>query len=170
MGRGANKKESGVYPLSRPGPLRSKTQLNPRELLLGQGSRGMKLKGILSDEEGRVVQDNKEARRKLEAERPTEIDSDGNKFWKNTSGSLHRDGDLPAIIESDGTKFWYQNGDPHRDGDQPAEIWADGTRRWYQDGKQHRDGDKPAAIRVDGTEEFWLEGQFIKRKKNSQSS
>jgi len=158
MGRGSNKKEKGSL-LATPEHLGSGSRLNPRELLLGQGSRGMKLKGILSDEEVSLTQDKKDKQRKLEGERPTEIDSEGNKFWKNAAGEFHRDGDLPAEVWVDGTKSWHQNGDQHRDGDKPAQLWADGSKSWYQNGKLHRDGDKPAQIWADGSESWYQNGE-----------
>jgi len=158
MGRGSNKKEK-ASPLIPAGSSNSGSRLNPRELLLGQGSRGIKLKGILSDEEVSLTQDKKDKQRKLEGERPTEIDSEGNKFWKNAAGEFHRDGDLPAEVWVDGTKSWHQNGDQHRDGDKPAQLWADGSKSWYQNGKLHRDGDNPAAIGADGSRLWYNNGK-----------
>ena len=35
-----------------------------------------------------------------------EIDADGNKFWRNPEGKLHRE-DGPAIEWASGDKFWY---------------------------------------------------------------
>jgi hypothetical protein len=69
---------------------------------------------------------------------PTEINEDGDCYWRNKHGQLHRDGDQPASIWADGTKMWYQNGDLHHDGDQPAIIWTNGTREWYQHGRRIR--------------------------------
>jgi hypothetical protein len=63
-----------------------------------------------------------------------EIDEDGNKFWHNSQGRIHRD-DGPAIEWFDGDKCWYQNGLRHRE-DGPAEETNDGKKWWYIKGKR----------------------------------
>ena len=66
---------------------------------------------------------------------PTEIDENGNRYWKNQKNrQMHRDGDQPAIIYTNGDRVWYQHGRCHRDGDQPAFIGVDGGQLWYQYG------------------------------------
>jgi len=63
-----------------------------------------------------------------------EIDSEGNKWWYNKLGQVHRD-DGPAIVCPNGYQSWWQNGKRHRlDG--PAIIWTDGTEFWYINNKE----------------------------------
>ena len=87
-------------------------------------------------------------------------DYQGNVYWRNAEGKLHRDGDLPAFEGPNGTKEWYRNGQLHRDGGLPAIEWANGARDWYQNGQRHRDGDLPAIEYADGTKEWWFNGKF----------
>ena len=49
-----------------------------------------------------------------------EVDEDGNTFWYNQQGKLHREGGLPAIEYADGGKVWFVNGQLHREGGLPA--------------------------------------------------
>ncbi len=37
-------------------------------------------------------------------------DEDGNEFWYNKAGELHRENDKPAIVRANGYKVWYKNG------------------------------------------------------------
>lgn len=62
-----------------------------------------------------------------------EVDSYGNKFWKNENGEFHRING-PAAENADGTKYWYLNGRCHRI-DGPAIEYADGTKYWYLNGR-----------------------------------
>ena len=39
-----------------------------------------------------------------------EIDSLGNKYWRNEFSEYHRENGLPAIEFFDGTKSWWKNG------------------------------------------------------------
>jgi hypothetical protein len=58
-----------------------------------------------------------------------EIDSDGNKRWRDANGKYHRD-DGPAVEDADGHKEWYQHGRQHRE-DGPAIKWANGIKEWW---------------------------------------
>jgi hypothetical protein len=61
------------------------------------------------------------------------IDEWGNKFWKNSSGKLHRlDG--PAIDRSNGDKSWWVDGKRHRT-DGPAIEWSNGFKEWQVNGE-----------------------------------
>ena len=64
-------------------------------------------------------------------------DSNGGRWYYNSSGQLHRD-EGPAIMYAGGGQEWWQNGQLHRE-DGPAVVWADGTKMWYQNGKLHRE-------------------------------
>ena len=66
--------------------------------------------------------------------KPTEIDNNGTKIWKNSEGKLHRDNDLPAVIGVSDLHVWYQNGYRCRDNDLPARIWSDGLCEWWTNG------------------------------------
>ncbi len=113
-----------------------------------------------------------------------EIDSFGNKLWRNNLGHLHRlDG--PAVECPGGKEEWYQNGLRYRFGG-PAVIHDDGTKEWYKNGKKHRmDGpavetlsghkqwhvagklsreDGPAIIYSDGSKSWYLNGVFYDTK------
>jgi hypothetical protein len=57
------------------------------------------------------------------------IDEDGDTFWYNFDGELHRD-DGPAVIRANGDKWWCQHGKLHRD-DGPAWEYADGANGWW---------------------------------------
>jgi hypothetical protein len=109
----------------------------------------------------------------------------GDLFWRNSKGQLHREKDLPAAIYhngercwykhgkvsrindlparilSDGTQVWAVNGVLYRDDDKPAIIYSNGTREWYKNGKQHRDHYFPAVVNADGTCEYWKYGKII---------
>jgi hypothetical protein len=89
---------------------------------------------------------------------PTKIDENGNKYWRNKAGQLHRDNDKPACVYTNGHQFWYQNDKLHRDNDLPAVVCADGTQYWYQHGLRHRDNDKPAAVYADGNQYWYQHG------------
>lgn len=115
---------------------------------------------------------------------PTEIDSDGNKYWRNEEGQLHRE-DGPAIEGVYGTKEWYINGQQHRedgpafersDGykqwfingelhrvDGPAIESANGYKEWFVNGKLHRE-DGPAIENADGYKEWWIDGEEYSEK------
>jgi len=95
---------------------------------------------------------------KLE-EPPTEVDEEGDMFWLNRAGQLHRTRDKPARILANGEKAWYANGQRHRTQDKPAIIWADGGQEWWINGQLHRTQDKPAIIWADGMQEWWVNGQ-----------
>ena len=56
-------------------------------------------------------------------------DGNGNRFWFNKSGDLHRVSG-PAVEIHNGTKFWYVNGKPHRE-DGPAVEKNDGAKVWW---------------------------------------
>ena len=88
-------------------------------------------------------------------DKPTEINSDGTKRWKNDKGEFHRI-DGPAIEYSNGTKSWYLNGEFHRE-DGPAYEGVDGSKFWLIKGKLHRE-DGPALEWADGTKEWFLNG------------
>lgn len=63
------------------------------------------------------------------------IYKNGDRFWKNEKGQLHRIGG-PAIEWNDGTKEWYINGNLHRV-DGPAIEISNGYREWFLNGKQY---------------------------------
>lgn len=71
-----------------------------------------------------------------------EVNANGDVFWRNAAGSIHRD-DGPAIELVSGTKQWRKNGVLHREGG-PAIEYADGSAKWFIDGVE-RDG-KPLPI------------------------
>ena len=60
-----------------------------------------------------------------------EVDEDGNTFWYNQQGQLHREGGLPAFEGADGGKEWMVNGQLHREGGLPACEYADGGKEWW---------------------------------------
>ena len=64
------------------------------------------------------------------------IDENGDKYWRNKEGELHRI-DGPAIEYGDGTKEWHKNGKLHRI-DGPAVEYSNGIKHWYQNGVLHR--------------------------------
>ena len=97
-------------------------------------------------------------------DQPTEIDDDGNKFWKNSLGQFHRDNGLPAIKYTRGSKYWYVNGQLHRDNDFPACEYVDGTKEWYVNGQLHRDNGLPAIDCADGTKYWWVNGQQVTKE------
>jgi len=88
---------------------------------------------------------------------PTEINSEGNKYWFQ-NGQLHRENDLPAIIRKGGNKYWFQNGQLHRENDLPAVIYKNGNKYWYQNGECHR-MNGPAVIFSDGNKFWYLNGK-----------
>lgn len=63
---------------------------------------------------------------------PTEMDSHGNRYWRNDKGLYHRI-DGPACEWSDGEKWWYLNGKRHRT-DGPAIEEPNRRRCWYING------------------------------------
>ena len=63
------------------------------------------------------------------------IDQDGNKFWYNEQGKLHRE-DGPAIKWWNGDKAWWSHGKLHRE-DGPAVEWANGDKEWYLNDKEY---------------------------------
>lgn len=85
-------------------------------------------------------------------------DSNGNKFWKNENGLLHRT-DGPAIEYANGTKVWGINGLLHRT-DGPAVEYSDGTKKWWLNNKLHRT-DGPAIEWANGTKEWHLNGKKL---------
>jgi hypothetical protein len=85
-----------------------------------------------------------------------EIDSFGNKLWRNNLGQLHRlDG--PALEYPSGKEEWHQNGLRHRFGG-PAVIHHDGTKEWYKNGKKHR-MDGPAVETLNGHKQWYVAGE-----------
>lgn len=84
---------------------------------------------------------------------PTVVDKDGNKFWSNAAGKLHRE-DGPAVIFSNGHQAWWRDGNLHRT-DGPAIIFNDGEKHWLVNGKYHRT-DGPAKISKKGKETWYL--------------
>ena len=84
-----------------------------------------------------------------------EIDADGNKFWRNPKGQLHRE-DGPAVEYASGTKYWYQNNKKYRE-DGPAVEFVDVVKWWYKNGHRHR-LDGPAIEWADGDKEWWING------------
>jgi hypothetical protein len=93
-------------------------------------------------------------------DKPTKIDGNGNKYWHNKAGELHRDNDLPAIVYTNGSQQWYQNDYLHRDNDKPAIITRFGDNYWYQHDKLHRDNDKPAVVEANGSQEWYQNGKI----------
>ena len=90
-----------------------------------------------------------------------EIDSFGNKTWKNKDGHLHRL-DVLALERSNGSKEWYQNGELHRlDG--PAIEHCDGSKYWFKAGQRHRI-DGPAIEWASGEKEWYKNGKKFKNK------
>ena len=62
------------------------------------------------------------------------IDSDGNKYWYNAKGELHRE-DGPAVEWADGSNYWFINGKLHRE-DGPAFENINGDNYWYINGER----------------------------------
>lgn len=85
----------------------------------------------------------------------TLIIENGNRFWKNEAGQLHRT-DGPAIEFANGNKEWYIDGICHRE-DGPAVEWADGSLFWYLHGNCHRK-DGPAVEWAYCDREWWVYG------------
>jgi len=90
-----------------------------------------------------------------------EINEEGDKYWKNKDGKLHRlDG--PAVERLNGYKAWYKNGLRHRlDG--PARELEIGARHWYQNGELHR-LDGPAVMCDNGYKGWYKNGCYFKNK------
>jgi len=63
-----------------------------------------------------------------------EVDEDGNTFWYNQQGKLHREGGLSAVEYADGDKVWWVNGKQHREGGLPAVERANGSKVWWVNG------------------------------------
>jgi len=64
-----------------------------------------------------------------------EIDSFGNKLWRNNLGVFHRlDG--PAVETLNGHKQWCVAGKCSRE-DGPAIIYSDGSKSWYLNGVRY---------------------------------
>ena len=96
--------------------------------------------------------------------KPTEIDNNGTKIWKNSEGQFHRDNDLPAIVRVDNICWWYQNGKLHRDSDKPAVMDPYAGYEWHQNSKLHRDGNLPAIVHMSGGHcEWWRNDKCIKK-------
>jgi hypothetical protein len=95
-----------------------------------------------------------------EEESTLTIDENGDKYWRNKKGKLHRI-DGPAIELTNGTKYWYQNGVLHRI-DGPAVEYGNGNKAWWQNGKLHRI-DGPAVYNGE-LKQFYLRGEYFKTK------
>lgn len=89
---------------------------------------------------------------------------EGNKFYYNSSGQLHRK-DGCAAEWTDGTKYWYTHGIVHRSGDEPAVIDADGNKFYFNFGKLSRKNDKPAIEYASG-EKWWIVDGVVTRDNN----
>ena len=89
------------------------------------------------------------------------IDENGDKFWRNKEGELHRI-DGPAIEYSDGTKEWYKMGKLHRI-DGPAVECSDGAKFWCKNGKRHRI-DGPAVEYSNGIKHWYQNGVLHRTK------
>ena len=96
---------------------------------------------------------------------PSEINSDGIKYWKNEKGELHRVGGPAFVDSSNGYEKWVLNGFLHRlDG--PAVIHEDLTdkdwymdkEQWFLNGKFHRE-DGPAVVGYDRSESWFKHGK-----------
>lgn len=94
---------------------------------------------------------------------PTEVDSYGDKYWRNSQGQLHRESDKPAVMFADGTQAWYQNGKLHRAGDKPAWVSVNSSNSWWKHGQLHRDNDKPAYIQDNGSQSWYVNGECTRR-------
>jgi hypothetical protein len=93
------------------------------------------------------------------AQPPTEVRENGQKLWRDSRGSVHRDYDLPAVLYLEGDMLWYQHGNVHRDHDRPAYIGGDGSKSWHQYGKLHRDHDLPALVSDEELQWYWHDEQ-----------
>jgi len=78
----------------------------------------------------------------------------GDAYWYNDSGELHRDGDLPTIIYASKSMEWFQHFLLHRDNDRPAVIKGCNYSAWWRFGRLHRIGG-PAIIE-NGKSSYWL--------------
>lgn len=85
-------------------------------------------------------------------------DENGNKFWLNSNGDLHRE-DGPAVIKTNGIKEWWVNGERHRE-DGPAFEDFHGNYFWYQNRELHRT-DGPAVEWEDGDKAWFLNGKQV---------
>lgn len=73
-------------------------------------------------------------RRKRIENTPSETDSEGNRFWRDENGQLHRE-DGPAFVRASGIRGWLRHGQPHRE-DGPAFEDSDGSPlSWWLDGE-----------------------------------
>jgi len=96
--------------------------------------------------------------KQMQKDKPTEIYSNGNKYWRNDDGQFHRENG-PAAEWANGNKFWWINGKCHRE-DGPAAEYANGDKSWWINGRRHRE-DGPAIERADGTKEWWIDGKKL---------
>jgi hypothetical protein len=62
---------------------------------------------------------------------PSIVYFDGERYWFDKNGQIHREKDLSAIISSYGYKCWYRQGKCHREKDLPAIIYSRGEKYWY---------------------------------------
>ena len=102
-----------------------------------------------------------------EEEKPSfydiKIDEDGNVFYYNEKGELHRI-DGPAVEYADARKEWRQEGRWHRlDG--PAIELRDGSKFWYVNDKLHR-LDGPAVVGSNGYKAWYIGGELIGKSKD----
>jgi hypothetical protein len=84
----------------------------------------------------------------------------GNLFWRNSKGQIHRKNDLPAAIYQNGDRCWYKYGKLTRANDLPARILSNGTQIWSVNGVLYRDYDKPAVVLSDGTCQWYKNGKL----------
>jgi len=90
------------------------------------------------------------------------IDDEGNVFYYNEKGELHREGG-PAIEYANGDKEWYENGKRHREGG-PAIEYADGSKEWWVNDKAHR-LDGPAVEMANGAKQWYVNNKLIGKSK-----
>ena len=86
------------------------------------------------------------------------VDSDGDVYYHNALGQIHRVHG-PAIEYTNGGREWWQNGQRHRIGG-PAVEYSDGSKYWFQNGKLHRQ-DGPAVERPNGYRAWRINGKEL---------
>ena len=88
------------------------------------------------------------------------IGRNGEKYWEDKNGSLHRE-DGPAYDHPNGHKKWLIHGKYHRVNG-PAIEYSNGGKEWWVNGERHRE-DGPAIKQSNGYEEWWFGGKLYSK-------
>lgn len=95
------------------------------------------------------------------------IDKNGDRFWLNEDGMLHRI-DGPAVEENNGSKEWFFNGERHRE-DGPAIELNNGHKSWWINNKLHRI-DGPAIEWNDGDKSWFINDKQLTEEEFNEMS